>query len=224
MMVIAAHFEEAEATAGRPREPRRKLQLETRGALPSGDASSVLIHDISATGMLLESPVALAIDERIGVELPHAGETWARVVWHSGKLFGCEFHTPISAAALSAAQLRSAVGQPVDLTPQRRQEAAPDASFGARLERLRKARGISQAHIANRLGVSKPTVWAWEHGKARPVGSRIAALADVLGVGSAELVSPNGTSELDDLLTRSRDQIAAAVGTTPEKVRIWVEL
>ena len=59
MMVIAAHFEEAE---GRLREPRRKLQLEARGALPSGDASIVLIYDISATGFLIESPLALAKD------------------------------------------------------------------------------------------------------------------------------------------------------------------
>ena len=223
-MAIAAHFEEAEGTAGRPREPRRKLQLEARGALPSGDAPSVVIHDISATGLLIESPVVLAIDERISVELPHAGATWAKVVWLSGKLFGCQFDTPISAAALSAAQLRSAVGQEVDIAPHRPAETGPDASFGSRLERLRKTRGISQAHIASRLGVSKPTVWAWEHGKARPVGSRIAALAEVLGVASAELVSAPGTSEVDDLIARSRDQIAAAVGTSPAKVRIWVEL
>jgi transcriptional regulator with XRE-family HTH domain len=226
MMAIAAHFEEAEAAAGRPREPRRKLQLEARGAMPSGAASSVVIHDISATGLLIESPVVLAIDERIGIELPHAGATWAKVVWLSGKLFGCQFDAPISPAALSAAQLRSAVGQQVDIAPHRPlpHEVGQDASFGARIERLRKARGISQAHIASRLGVSKPTVWAWEHGKARPVGSRIAALAEVLGVASADLVSAPGASEVDDLIARSRDQIAAAVGTSPEKVRIWVEL
>jgi transcriptional regulator with XRE-family HTH domain len=225
-MAIAAHFEEAGGTAGRPREPRRKLQLEARGALPSGDASSVVIHDISATGLLIESPVPLAIDERISVELPHAGATSAKVVWLSGKLFGCQFLAPISAAALSAAQLRSAVGQQVDIEPPRTH--APDIgteiSFGARIERLRKARGISQAHIASRLGVSKPTVWAWEHGKARPVGSRIAALAEVLGVASADLVSAPGASEVDDLIARSRDQIASAVGTSPEKVKIWIEL
>lgn len=223
MMVIAAHFEEAE---GRLREPRRKLQLEARGALPSGDASSVLIHDISATGLLIESPLALAIDERIEVELPHAGATWAKVVWHSGKLFGCQFDAPVSAAALSAAQLRSAVGQQVDIAPphHQHQEGAADASFGARLERLRKARSISQAHIATQLGVSKPTVWAWEHGKARPVGSRIAALAEVLGVTREDLVSAPASAEVDNLIARSRDQIAAAVGTSPGKVRIWVEL
>lgn len=224
MMAIAAHFEDAE---GRVREPRRKLQLEARGALPSGDASSVLIHDISATGLLIESPLGLAIDERIEVELPHAGATWAKVVWHSGKLFGCQFDAPISAAALSAAQLRSAVGQQVDIAPaqhQQRAEGGSDASFGARLERLRKARGISQAHIAAQLGVSKPTVWAWEHGKARPVGSRIAALAEVLGVAREALVSAPATSEVEALIAQCRLQIAAAMGTNPGKVRIWVEL
>jgi transcriptional regulator with XRE-family HTH domain len=221
VMVIAAHFEEEEGPAGRPREPRRKLQLEAQGALPSGDASSVLIHDISATGMLIESPTELTIDERIAVELPHAGATWAKVVWLSGKLFGCEFDRPISAGALSAAQLRSAVGRPVDIS--HHLEPVADASFGNRLMRLRKERGISQAHVATQLGVSKPTVWAWEHGKARPVGSRIAALAEVLGVASGDLMSP-GTSNVDELIARSRQQIAAAMGTSPEKVRIWVEL
>ena len=221
-MAISAHFEELEATKGKPREPRRALQLEARGALPSGAEPSVLIHDISATGLLLESPVALAKEERIAVELPQAGTTWAKVVWNSGKLYGCQFDGPISNAALSAAQLRSAVGQPVEVTPPRL--VASETSFGTRLEQLRRERGISQAQVAARLGVSKPTVWAWEHGRSRPVDSRIDALADVLGVEVAELVAGPANTEIVALIDKSRDQIAAAFGTTPEKVRIWVEL
>jgi transcriptional regulator with XRE-family HTH domain len=221
-MAIVAHWEETEASARTPREPRRKLMLEARGALPSGTSAEILVHDISTTGLLLESAVPLGVDEKIGIELPHAGTTWAKVVWNSGKLFGCQFHSPISTAALSAAQLRSAVGQPVNVAAR---DAPPaDASFGARLQRLRKERGISQAHVAMRLGVSKPTVWAWEHGKARPVDARLADLADVLGVGSADLLSEPAVSETQDFIARSREQIAAAFGTSPEKVRIWVEL
>ena len=221
-MAIKAHWEDTPGSGETPRTPRRQLLLEARSALASGASTDILVHDISATGLLLESPVPLTIDERIGIDLPEAGVTGAKVVWTSGKLFGCQFETPISAASLSAAQLRSAVGQPVDIA----QRAAPaaDPSFGARLQRLRKARGISQAHVATRLGVSKPTVWAWEHDKARPVGSRIEDLAQVLGVAGADLTAGSGTSEADNLVARSRERIATAFGTSPDKVKIWVEL
>jgi transcriptional regulator with XRE-family HTH domain len=221
-MVIRAHWEETEDAGGRAREPRRKLLLEARGALPSGAQTEILVHDISATGVLLESAAPLAIDEKIGLDLPHVGIIAARVVWTSGKLFGCQFHTPISAGALSAAELRSAVDQPVDIVARR--PATPDASFGARLQRLRKQRGISQSHVATHLGVSKPTVWAWEHGKARPVGERIAALAAVLGVTGEDLLSGATLSPSDNLVLRSRAEIAAAFGVGADKVKIWVEL
>jgi transcriptional regulator with XRE-family HTH domain len=220
-MAINAHFEETDA-ADRPRGARRQLRLEAQGALASGGSTDVLVHNISATGLLLESPVALAIDERIGIDLPLVGATWASVIWVSGNLYGCQFDAPISTAALSAAQLRSAVEAPVDIIPAR--EGPQDRSFGARLQRLRKARGVSQAYIAGRLGVSKPTVWAWEHGKAHPIGSRMEALAEALGVPLSELQQGPATPIVDDLTSRSREQIAAAIGTSPENVRIWVEL
>jgi transcriptional regulator with XRE-family HTH domain len=219
-MALVAQWDES-AASGKPREPRRKLRLEARGALPSGDATSVLVHDVSATGLLLESAVPLVVGERIAVELPHAGATWARAVWTSGRLFGCQFEMPVSAATLSAAQLRSAVGQDVDLAPRR--EASVDASFGDRLQRLRKARGLSQAEIASRLGVSKPTFWAWEHGKARPLDSRVDALAEALGVARADLLPGPGTPLPGALIEHSKEQIAAALGVDRDKVRISIE-
>ncbi len=222
-MAIVARLEESAGTAGQPREPRRSLQLETQGALPSGDAARVLIHNISATGLLLECPVALGVDEKIDIELPHAGAMSAKVIWTSGQLYGCAFEVPVSPATLSAAQLRSAVAGEPDI-PARRDSHADGGTFGARLQRLRAERGLSQSQIAARLGVSKPTVWAWEHGKARPLGERIGALAQALGVTPAELLSDPGASALHDLIARSREQIGAAVGVSPDKVRIWVDL
>jgi transcriptional regulator with XRE-family HTH domain len=221
-MAIVAQLEESAGVAGKPREHRRELSLEAHGALISGNAAKVLVHNISATGLLLESPVSLAIDEKIGIQLPHAGANWAKVIWASGNLYGCQFETPVSAATLSAAQLRSAVGQETDIAA--RSEPPADGSFGVRLQRLRAQRGLSQSQIAAHLGVSKPTVWAWEHGKARPIDERIEALAEMLGVSPAELLSNHAAAEFDELIVRSRAQIAAAVGTSPEKVRIWVEL
>ena len=47
-----------------------------------------------------------------------------------------------------------------------------------RLNHLRRERGMTLAQVASALGVSKPTVWAWEKGKARPLPERIAAIAE----------------------------------------------
>lgn len=221
-MAIPAHWEDAE-TSETTRQPRRKLQLEALGALPSGASAEILVHDISASGLLIESPLALAADERIAIVLPEAGETWAQVVWASGKLFGCRFDAPISAATLSAAQLRSAVGERVDILP--RGLPAARGSFGSRFQRLRQERGLSQADIATRMGVSKPTVWAWEHDRARPIGSRIEDLAEILGIGPAELVgTPGASAGGPDVVERSREEIAAVYGISPDRVRIWMEL
>jgi transcriptional regulator with XRE-family HTH domain len=221
-MAIAAHFEESPQTAGKSRDPRRRLRLEARGATASGGPTDVLVHNVSATGLLLESAVTLAIGERIEIDLPHAGATGASVVWTSGRLCGCQFDAPVSAATLSAAQLRGTGGEDVAVAAPL--ESRSDESFGGRLQRLRKERGLTQGRVAAQIGVSKPTVWAWEHGKARPVDSRIAALAQALGVSQAELMPGRDATGLHDLLVRSREQIARVVGTSPDKIRIMIEL
>jgi transcriptional regulator with XRE-family HTH domain len=217
-MVIAAYFEEKKG-AGKPREPRRKLLLEASSARASGEKAGVAIHDISATGLLLESKLALTAGEKIDIDLPHAGTTSAKIVWASGQLFGCQFDAPITTAALSAAQLRSKAGQAAPSKP-----PLPDESFGMRLHRLRNDKGLTLSQIATQLGVSKPTVWAWEQGKARPVDSRIEALSAALGVPPSELVPGRDSPALRDLLIRAREQIASAFGIAPDKVRIMIDL
>lgn len=221
-MAIAAHFEDlphsSPESVGTPRELRRKLLLEAQGSTASG-AAAVQVHNISATGLLLESAAVLAAGERIEIELPQAGATGARVVWTSGRLAGCQFDAPISAAALSAAQLRGAASPEVDL-------AGPATAEGlaAQLQRLRRQRGLTLAQVAAQLGVSKPTVWAWERGKAQPVESRLDALAEALGVTREELLPGRTAPALRTLLAQCRDRIAGAVGTTPANVRIMIEL
>src|SRR3546814_5659969 len=69
-----------------------------------------MIHNISATGLLVETDLALGIGDRIAIGLPHAGATAIEVIWASGRLYGCRFGRPISPATLSAAQLRGAIG------------------------------------------------------------------------------------------------------------------
>lgn len=223
-MAISAFLEPELETGDRARATRRTLRLEATGRRESGEDTEVLVHNASATGLLLESPEPLDEGERIAIELPHAGPTVAEIVWRSDKLYGCRFDAPISAAALSAAQLRSVVGEPIGLPAPRHGKAQNGASFGLRLQNLRKARGLTLANIAEALAVSKPTVWAWEHGKARPVEGRLDGLAEALGVSRETLEPETGGFVPGELIEHCRSQIADAAGVDPVSVRIMIDL
>lgn len=225
-MAIDGHFETRAdaAAADNPRQPRRTVRLEARGKTAAGEAQ-VTIHNLSASGALLESATPLEPGETIAIDLPEAGEVPAEVVWASGRLFGCAFLTPVSQAVLSAAQLRSAVGASPELTSATRIAGRSAAAvLGSRIQALRRERGLTLSELARRLGVSKPTVWAWEQGKARPVDSRIAPLAEVLGVDAQTLVLGSGEGGGSELVARARNQIAAAFGVQGDRVRIMIDL
>lgn len=222
-MVITAYLDDQEQQGGKRRNARRNLRLQTQGISAARGATEVLIHNISASGLLLESEAALAPGEEIAIELPHAGTTAAHVIWASGRLYGCEFDVALSAGALSAVELRSTVSR--DIASSDRQLASPPAEdFGHRLKQLRKAKGLTQAQMASQLGVSMPAICAWETGKARPRDARMKALANALGIPMSELFGPDVPEMLEDLLARSREQIARVVGTTPDKIRIMIEI
>lgn len=215
-MSIEARFDTDEEQGDDRGAPRRTLRLGVSGRFAGGQSGTATVHNISATGMLVECDDPLAEGEAISVDIPEAGERGATVIWVDGPMHGCRFNDPLPPAALSAAQLRGAVRTPEG-------DALPlSEGFGARLHRLRTERGLSLAEVADRLGVSKPTVWAWEHGKARPVERRLSALADALGVTPGGLEpAKSGPVEAVEL---GRRQIAAAYGVEPSRVRIMIEL
>lgn len=209
-MAIEALFEEMDDREA----ARRTLRLGINARLGGKPAMAATVANISTTGMLIETDVALAEGEAIVVELPEAGERTATVVWSDSPVHGCRFDRPLSPAEVSAAQLRG------DALPAEADGTGED--FGERIHRLRTERGLSLADIADRLGVSKPTVWAWEHGKSRPVERRLPDLAKALGV------TPGGlepaASGPPEILERSRRRIAEAYGVELAAVRIMIEL
>jgi transcriptional regulator with XRE-family HTH domain len=215
-MVIAAHFEPTPGNGGKPRPHRRRLQLEVAGSLASGDATAVLIHNISATGLLLETETRLTDGERIDIELPDAGSTAARIVWTSDRFYGGRFDTPLSVAVLSALELRSTA------VPSKPSE--PEETLASRLHRLRKAKGMTLAEVAQLLGVSKPTVWAWEQGRVRPAPERHAKIAALFGEGETKLVTGRDIAALGNALANARQQVAEMFGVETTKVRIMIEL
>lgn len=103
-MKIAARLERSKQQDRRS-EPRHRLRLGTN-IRPTDENAS--IHDISSTGMLIETGVKLRALDTVKVELPENGPTEALVMWNSGRFYGCEFKHPLSKAAISAAFLRSA--------------------------------------------------------------------------------------------------------------------
>lgn len=217
-MAINAHFEE-QAEQDRRRSARRRLLLEIDAAPGSGHTGAVLVHDISATGMLVECDAALPEGETIEVDLPQAGPTLARIAWQSGQFHGCEFATPLSEAALSAARLKGQERGATSAGP-----AGEPEPLGTILQRARLDAGLSLQDLADRLGVSKPTVWAWEHDRARPVEHRFAEIAAVLEIDPAALRQGHEIPAQQALVMRAREDIARAYGTSVERVRIMVEL
>lgn len=244
-MAIKAHLDQTAAVSTVPGQtprgaPRRALWLETSGFFGANDgetiAANVTVHNISADGLLLETGVTLAEGEELALDLPHAGSVVATVAWRSGQLYGCAFAQPLGPAALAAAQLQGlAAGGPKagaaaayqsHPLPSARQAAAAtgNEALGARLNRLRREAGLTLSDVGTALGVSKPTVWAWEKGKARPLPERLDAIAAALGVTPEMLAAAPASREIDAVINECRARIAEACGTAPEAVRIMIEV
>ncbi|PLK22637.1 XRE family transcriptional regulator [Porphyrobacter sp. TH134] len=234
-MAIKAHLDDPRAgpstgtgvgERANPRSAeRRALRLETSGFAAGMAGGNVTIHNISAAGLLLETGLALEAGDEFALDLPQAGVVTAQVVWRSERLYGCAFRQTLGPAALAAAQLQGfAPGVPTEAVP-----AAPLLSagepLGPRLNRLRREAGLTLADVAAILNVSKPTVWAWEKGKARPLPERLDAIAAALGVDPAVLsASPGRARDIDAVIAECRQRIAEACGTSTDAVRIMVEL
>lgn len=75
----------------------------------------------------------------------------------------------------------------------------------ANFAKIRAAKGMTLGDVADALGVSKPSVWAWEHGKAKPLPDRIPDIAEALGV-DADLLRarPDNETVRDVLISAQR--------------------
>jgi len=240
-MAVAAQFDILPQGKSDRGKARHQMRLRVRGAAPSGDASDVLIHNLSATGLLIESASQLAVGDEIVVALPEAAASIARVVWASEQFYGCAFDLPLSAAAVSAALLRSEPAN--DLAPLPQSDTRPSAAsagetFGARLQRLRRDRGLTLVEFSRRAKVSRPTVWSWEADRSTPRRSKTKVLLEVLGVSENELFGETGTAELrsrdavgagqgvalKQAISEAKERVADLAGTSPDKVKLIIEI
>ena len=76
-------------------EPRAEVYHRTRATMPDRQVCSVLIVNVSASGLMLRSDALVTVGDRIQVMLPTAGEVAATVRWALGGRLGCQFDAAI---------------------------------------------------------------------------------------------------------------------------------
>src|SRR3546814_5861973 len=67
------------------------------------------------------------------------------------------------------------------------------------------------------MGVSPPSISSWEKGRARPKRGRMAKLATILGVPISDLLDDAPPEGLQELIGRSREQIARAASVSVDR-------
>lgn len=215
-MTVVAYFQRIEDQPGQVKETRMRFE----GAVPRTGETEVLVHNISQLGMVLETDEPFAIGDPINIKLPQSGGARARVAWTSGPLIGFDFDRPISRVTLDAARLRGAVA----VTPDGIAIARPVESFGMRVQRLRRALGMSQGRLAKLMNVSDPAVCGWELNRTRPRPERMEALARLLDVSLTTLLGDEAMIPLSAQIANAREAIARAAGTTKDRVSINIEM
>jgi len=223
-MALKAHLEPGPDNFDRRRAQRRSLRLDTTGAVSDGVEANVTIHNLSAAGLLIETEMPLDIGDLLAIDLPEIGPVGAEIVWRSERLHGCAFQQSLGEAGLAAVRLRS---DPLDENEAQGVKTVGKGrlatSLGERIKLIRRERGLTLAQVADELDVSKPTVWAWEKGKARPLPERMEAIAAALGVSVSALREDDDGSR-SAVVEECRVRIATNYGTDASKVRIMIEV
>ncbi|MFL0694613.1 MAG: helix-turn-helix domain-containing protein [Agrobacterium tumefaciens] len=73
-----------------------------------------------------------------------------------------------------------------------------DDTLGGRLSTARDASGLSLADVANRIGVKRDSLLAWEADRAEPRPSNLIDLAGILGVSPMWLMTGVGSGPIQE--------------------------
>lgn len=87
-------------------------------------------------------------------------------------------------------------------------------TLGDRVKRFRKANGLTQQQLAERVGVTQSAIAAWESGKREvPTGNNLLRLSEVLGFEADKLIGAAGDSPMAPL---EEAQLLAAFRALPK--------
>ena len=121
-----------------------------------------------------------------------------------------------------------------------------DDPLGARLRGLRQQHGLTLRSLAQKVGVTATALHAWECGRRNPRTEHLQAFADAFKLTKSQLLSgieerepqgpfgdsrraPSATTterqaQLAEVIAASKQRIATVAGTSPERVRIIIEV
>jgi hypothetical protein len=131
---------------------RRAVALDVQATVGAG-AHQARVHNLSQTGLLIETEARLTPGDRVGITLPRVGLVSAEVLRARGRLFGCRFAHPVPKAAVSAALLRS----PFE-TPSTPEVIAAVRDFAARENFLPLGRPLSDGPALAAMVLLVPVV------------------------------------------------------------------
>ena len=69
--------------------------------------------------------------------------------------------------------------------------------FSQNLQKLRASKNISQEQLADKIGVSRQSVSAWESGKSSPELEKLVAISNLFNVSLDELTGEISTKKID---------------------------
>ena len=96
--------------------------------------------------------------------------------------------------------------------------------FGGRLEALRKSRNLTQAELADEVGLSRGTIAYYEATAQNPTVETVQALAEYFGVSVLDLIEPPARSKKPGRISRIEQQIERIKKLPPGKQKLASEL
>lgn len=90
------------ALAERRSSDREQVHHRARAIGADGRTLQTLVVDLSPTGLMTRCDAAVAIGEKIRVQLPIVGQTRGEVRWALGGRFGLQFDVPVDLARFPA--------------------------------------------------------------------------------------------------------------------------
>lgn len=198
-----------------------ELALYSRPLTAGGQRIPASLHHLCSSGVLIECSHKFLAGDEVDIAFSGTVIEAGEIRWIGSELYGFQFHQPaayplIERALASTYREAAAAGGLAQI----------GETFGAKLQRLRLQRGMSQTDVAKNLDVTAVAISHWESDQARPRQHRLPDLARVLRVREDQLA----TSEIalpqtvPEVLATSRCQIAAIMGVEPDCVNISIDL
>lgn len=212
------------------RTERHRLRIQAHGLINESGAAEFYIHDISCTGVLVETADALHSGDKVEFELLHAAAPPAVVVWSSGPFFGCSFVEPIAESLVRNVLLKDAAWSSGHVRADGQEDDTED--LAAQIIKIRQTNGLTAEEFANCIGVSRQAVWYWETGQRNPRAEQIRKIREEFGGGS-EQFAPGRTSDhqspswhgasVRQNVADYKRAIATVLGVDTAQVRITID-